>query len=371
MHTTLDHLAALARPEGPSIRPDQPTLASHRSWPRWSALGAAIWSAAYGCLGVWWIGNPAGFPFGVGPSSGPASSLWAGLRPALGAPVVAVLGFAGAAAAVLMSRTPPNGALRAPLRAFAAAMTALLVLVPDARVLAVAAYGIVFLAGAPFGWPPMSFWGAIPRPLWYQLGCVVGGMLWGATSLAFFRLTRGACVAWGRRATPARGSSPAPPARWGTWGIAAAVVAPLTYATSRLAWVVGIPLGISESLLRDVRSHSMWNALGLACVAIGGAILTVGLGRPWGAVFPRWIPFLRGRRVPVALALVPATFVAMLVFAAGLGIARSVLHEGFSGDRWPSQAPGLLWPFWGIGLATATLAYYYRRRGRCRRCRRP
>jgi hypothetical protein len=370
MTTTPDYSASFAHPER-----NRSTRAHHAPgwggrWPRWSALAAALWSTAYGCLGLWWISHPAGFPFGLGPSTGPASSLWAGVRPETGAPIVAVLGFTGAAVAILLSRMSAYGPIHAPLLAFAITMTVtLLVLVPDARVLAVAAYAFVFLAGAPFGWPPVSFWDAIPWPLWYQFGCVAGGFLWGATALAHFRLTRGACVSCGRRAVPSpRWTSPAAAARWGRWGVVFAVVPPLTYATTRLAWVFGVPLGISESLLREVRTEMIGNAAGLASVAIGGAILTVGLVRPWGEVFPSWIPILRGRRVPLALAIVPASFVSVLVFAAGLGITRDMLRRGLPQVDWSASAPGLLWPFWGLGLAAATLAYYYRRRGQCRRC---
>ena len=189
-----------------------------------------------------------------------------------------------------------------------------------------------------------------------------------ANVLHTVRLTRGACVACGRRTISSRWTIPAAAARWGRWGVAFAVVAPLAYATTRLAWVVGIPLGISESLLRQVRGEMMGAAAGLASVAICGAILTIGLVRPWGEVFPRWIPHLRGRRVPPALAIVPASFVAVLVFAAGLGIVRDVVREGLPAVDWLAHAPGLLWPFWGLGLGAATLAYHYRRRGRCWRC---
>lgn len=41
-----------------------------------------------------------------------------------------------------------------------------------------------------------------------------------------------------------------------------------------------------------------------------------------------------------------------------------ILGEGvLSAQNWAALAPGLLWPLW-----EATLAYYYRRRGRCERC---
>ena len=128
------------------------------------------------------------------------------------------------------------------------------------------------------------------------------------------------------------------------WGVLFAVVAPLTYAATRLAWVFVITLGISESLLRQVRTEMIGAAGGLASVAIGGATLTVGLVRPWGELFPRWMPFVGGRRVPPALAVAPASFVAVLVFAVGLGIARDVLRNGLPEVDCLAHAPGLLWP---------------------------
>jgi hypothetical protein len=33
-------------------------------------------------------------------------------------------------------------------------------------------------------------------------------------------------------------------------------------------------------------------------------------------------------------------------------------------------APELLWPVWGVALGAATLAYYYRRRNKCKHCER-
>jgi hypothetical protein len=62
--------------------------------------------------------------------------------------------------------------------------------------------------------------------------------------------------------------------------------------------------------------------LGLGWVAVAGAVLTLGLIRPWGEVYPRWLPLVGGRRVPPALAIVPAALVAAPLFAAGLTIAR-------------------------------------------------
>jgi hypothetical protein len=120
----------------------------------------------------------------------------------------------------------------------------------------------------------------------------------------------------------------------------------------------------------------------LATIAVGGAILTLGLIQRWGEVFPRWMPFVGGKRVPIPLAVVPALVVSVLVVsvlvtAAGLMFVRltltcgldAIFGEGILGGRnWMTLAPELVWPLWGGALAAASLAYYYRRRGRCERC---
>jgi hypothetical protein len=101
-------------------------------------------------------------------------------------------------------------------------------------------------------------------------------------------------------------------------------------------------------------------------VAICGAILTLGLIQGWGEVFPRWLPIIGGRPVPPALAIVPASAVAILVTTAGLMFwRRTLLGSGtFSLARgdWAALLPELLWPIWGLALGAATLAYYLRRK---------
>jgi hypothetical protein len=101
-------------------------------------------------------------------------------------------------------------------------------------------------------------------------------------------------------------------------------------------------------------------------VAVAGALLTLGLVQGWGEVFPRWMPGVGGKRVPPALAIVPATLVAVLVINAGLTFWRRVLLGttvfSLTGGDWAALVPELLWPLWGAALGAATLAYYLRRR---------
>jgi hypothetical protein len=99
--------------------------------------------------------------------------------------------------------------------------------------------------------------------------------------------------------------------------------------------------------------------------------------RALGRGVPRWTPLLRGRRVPIWLAVFPASLVSILVTDAGLMFVRmtltgrlaNILGEGvLTEDNWAALAPELLWPLWGAALGAATLAYYYRRRGGCNHC---
>ncbi len=89
---------------------------------------------------------------------------------------------------------------------------------------------------------------------------------------------------------------------------------------------------------------------------------------------------LAGRRVPIALAVVPASLTSVLLFVGGIGIwsnfPRMVTNLQFEGSEgigmiWEiviQVGPTLLFPVWGIALAVATLGYYYRRRGPCGVC---
>jgi hypothetical protein len=251
--------------------------------------------------------------------------------------------------------------------------------IPDYRVLMAVAYAPIVLIGGPFGWPPgVDLIDAFPWPVVNQFVCIGGGLLWAATAVAYGRRSRGVCGYCGRGDAGSGWTTPDSAARWGRWAVYVAVVVPTLYALTRWAWALGIPLGISEEFLREGQEIGLWWAgAGLATIAVGGAVLTFGLVQRWGEVFPRWIPLLRGRRVPIWLAVVPASLVSILVTDAGLMFIRmtltgrlaNILGEGvLTEDNWAALAPELLWPLWGAALGAATLAYYYRRRGSCNHC---
>jgi hypothetical protein len=331
------------------------------------------WSLLYGALilGLYLALGSRGFPFGEGDPQAVLSVL-RGLTAAVGAPVIGVLGLVGAGVAVATARGWGHGFARTVLLGFAwVAAVALALVIPDYRGLMVAAYAFVFLAGAPFGWPDANFFDAVTWPMVNQFLCITGGLLWAATAVAYQRRTGGAAADARHAGTVATWTTPAAAARWGKWATAIAVVIPLLYAATRWAWALGIPLGISEEFFRLGQTTGLWVAgAGLGAVAVGGALLTLGLAQRWGEVFPRWLPFLAGKRVPPALAIVPATLVAVLITTAGLMFVRltvtGAIYDFFAlidEEDWAALAPELLWPIWGVALGAATLAYYLRRRG--------
>jgi hypothetical protein len=159
------------------------------------------------------------------------------------------------------------------------------------------------------------------------------------------------------------------------------MVAPVFYALTRYAWALGFPLGMSAEELRRGQERGTWIAgLFLATFALVGAVLMLGLVQRWGEVFPRWMIGLAGRRVPIALAVVPASLVSVLLIVGGIAIwsgldqmvavlvAGGAEDIGIIGEIVFQVGPTLLFPVWGLALAVAALGYYERRRGPCSVC---
>jgi hypothetical protein len=167
---------------------------------------------------------------------------------------------------------------------------------------------------------------------------------------------------------PAAGAETYP--RWVRWVTHAAVLPPLPSGLWRIAMAVGIPVGFSEEQLS--RGHVPgWGSVylvALSAVAEGLALLALGFIRPWGVVFPRWMPLLGGRRVPPAAAIVPASAAAAVLT---LGTVLLALDDrGFNSEPEPGfpagtsavvmaacYAPLLAW---GPLLAAATAGYCLR-----------
>ncbi len=241
-------------------------------------------------------------------------------------------------------------------------------------------YAIVaLLKGAEFGQIYLEGW--TQWTVMHQLLCLIGGFLWLAATVSYARRSGDACLYCGRRDGPEGWNSPDNAARWGRIAVYVTMVAPVFYALTRYAWALGFPLGMSEEYLRQGQASGMWiSGLFLATFGLVGAVLTLGLVQRWGEVFPRWMVGLAGRRVPIALAVVPAALVSVLLIVGGIGIwfslpkmvaaleAGGAKDIGLIGGIIFQVGPTLLFPVWGVALAVATLGYYYRRRGPCSVC---
>lgn len=342
-----------------------------RWWPDRVGYLAAGWAVLYGLLALVWSLTGHGYPFGPNDPRGELGLLR--LLPAQpGAPVFAGVALTTAVAALAMAGEHAvrlRGLSRRLLVAYGWLVAAvLLVVVPDLQVLVLAGYAPMLILSLPFGGLPADYsqmftWALLNKGL-----AIVGGVLVGYTVLTWQSRTAGRCVSCGRGAD-AGWASAAAAARWGRWAAYTAAGVPMLYALTRFAWLLGIPLGVSRDFLRELHSGpAVWAGAGLAAFAVVGAVLTLGLVQHWGERFPRWMVGLAGRRVPIMLAVVPATLVAVAVAAASLSSFATPQFLRLAGELDARVAPMLLWPVWAVALAAAALAHYLRRRGACNRC---
>ena len=337
-----------------------------KNWPSWIGYATAAWSLLYGVLGIYWTFGGAGYPFAQVPNDRATASILEGTPVHVVAPVMATIGLAGAALAVVMTRMRPRGSVLQTIAAVLAVGLALVI--PDYTLIAVVALSPAIVVFAFTGVPGAQ--GGVGDILyWHRANLIilfVGGVLWAATAIAYHRRSRNLCVSCGRGSSEPTWQSPAAALRWGKWAVGVAVVANLPYEFTRVAWYFGRPLGISDDfhqMMADTPGM-LEMGLGLAVMGLAGGVLTHGLVHRWGEIYPRWIWFKAGQRVPPPLAIIPASIVAVVLVPAGLMNTQLPLD----GDNWAINAPGILWVAWGAALGTATYAYYLRRRTTCARC---
>ncbi|MDQ0058764.1 hypothetical protein [Paenibacillus harenae] len=296
-----------------------------RRWPEWTRIAAIAWTATYGALGVYWsLGGP-GFPLGLSNDPGAAASAFRHAAAETAGPVIVALCVLGVIV-LYWFKFKASGAVRTILLSFAWSISFVLCFfVMDARALIVVAYAPVALIGSLLG-GSFPFFESITLPVANQFVCLAGGMLWATAALTFGRRSREACEHCGRVRGTAHGpASSTSASRWGRRAAHVAIIAPAYYEITRIAWLFGIPLGISNEMLRDLQeSGAAVAGAGLALVSIGGTVLTHGLIKPWGETFPRWFPMLAGKRVPPALALVPAGIVSILITVTGMQVVFDI-----------------------------------------------
>lgn len=199
-----------------------------------------------------------------------------------------------------------------------------------------------------------------------HLALLLGGAaLWAVTAVLLRRSATGRCAGCGRPG--AAWTEPAVARRWSRVATLVAVAGPLPYAVLRMTWLTPWPLGLptDEAIGPELRLFGL--ALGFA--ALGGAVLTLGLIRPWGEVWPRWVPGLHGRPVPVRVPVLAGGLVAVALLAASPALLAMGVERLLDGDL-AGAALVLVFPTlpWGLALAAAVTGYAFRRRGSCATC---
>ena len=347
-----------------------------RDWPRWTPYAAVAWSLVYAALGLYWAVSGRGFPY----APGLAGSVTGPMAGRFGPVVAWIIVITEGIPAVFVGTLMLAGVRRLrPLLMTAGALLAsvLLLFMNDLILLEMLAYipytVARLLTGAGIGF----YLQTLTQTKWiiaHQLLCLTGGFLWLAATISYARKSTDACWYCGRRDGPEGWNSPKQAARWGRIAVYVAMVAPAFYVVTRYAWALGIPLGMSAESLRHGQVRGLWTSgLFLASFGLVGAALTLGLVQRWGEVFPRWLIGLAGRRVPIALAVIPASIMSILLMVGGIAIwsgwAQMADNAAASGqDMGIVVGPIALFPIWAVSLAVATLGYYFRRRGPCGMC---
>lgn len=394
-------------PQRPGTVPPQPPATVASPGAGWLAPVAAVLSLLYGSLGVFWMfGGGGGYPFAAG-GQGPPSILTL-LPERLGAAVLAVAGVAGVVAAVTLRRGVGARAVGPLLGVAITEVVVFAVLGANAGVISLAGYLLVLL-GAPAAvvflllgatrtrgtrWLLAGiavvlaavqlatglfdlrafrdlatemvggFAKVGPGPLhWFAMFSL--GVVWAALAVRLARERHGACLRCGRPA--GRWTRPEVAARWGWWATIVAALCPMPYALTRFTWLLPDPLWFSAAEL-DVVPGTKLFGMGLGTVAFCCGLVTLGLIRPWGEVWPRWMPFVAGRPVPVKAAVVPGTAAALLLGIGSTSWLVMLATETTLAAERVLMAVLFPFPLWGAAVGLATLAYYFRRRGACATC---
>ncbi|MFD3683701.1 hypothetical protein ACFWTE_02615 [Nocardiopsis sp. NPDC058631] len=333
----------------------------------WAALA---WSAAALALGLGWLSGV--LPLSVGETPG-LGSFFSGRGEALPVVLALALGSVGAVCSVLILRGGGGRAVEA--GAWALAALALLVFV-DGNLLALLGYTMIM---------PVAGW-VVPglAEIWLLtvvepasltgLFFTAGVAVWVVAALTHRRAVAGACVWCGRGPQWSAGAERGTRVRAlraGRIAVAVGAVTSLLYPSVRIPWLFGVPVGMSEEDFAAISADPFTLVIGVGLGAAGlvGAVLMLGLVQGWGVRFPRWMVGLAGRRVPVAVAVVPATLVAVALVAMGRGALTEILRGG--PETMVLDAHGVVFVsmgVWGLALAAATAAYAVRRRAECGRC---
>jgi hypothetical protein len=171
------------------------------------------------------------------------------------------------------------------------------------------------------------------------------------------------------------------------WARCAALAVPCLVLPASLWRIAVCTLGLP--IAREGVAASLGSSSGVPGVPLGLYVIVlsvfseliaftaVGLVARWGEVFPRWVLPLRGRRVPVSFAVIPAALGSVILTLLWTWAAVNQLQgRGINGRPLPGNAPlgfsdwqGILAVacyapllLWGPILAALTVSYWRRRR---------
>ncbi|MBN6053059.1 hypothetical protein JYK22_14060, partial [Nonomuraea sp. RK-328] len=337
-------------------------------------IAGAVLSLAVTAVGVLWWAVPASYPFGAGDRV--TVSLSHLFEHDVGGAMTLVAGLAGLATAFASGWVLRAGAI--------AQVVFFGVVMSDAGIMSLFGYGLavlgpVALVGVlvmgcvrrrPWAWAGLAtLAGGVAAsalagfPLWLAAGKIAGSLYDYAGRVSWTLADCMACLVWVvvaakayRSGGPPAWARPAAVLRWGRVATIGAALCPLPYALYRLTWLTPWPTdsGLTGSHLDPaLRTQGLAIAFG----ALGGAVLTLGLISRWGEVFPRWVPVVHGRPVPVRLPVTAGGIVAGACCVASPGLVVNAVERDqlFTVLMWP-------YPLWGVLLGAGVLAYWLRRR---------
>ncbi|MFY1616057.1 hypothetical protein [Micromonospora sp. WMMD736] len=288
------------------------------------------WAMAYGALRLVWTVGPA-------PRFPPFGSDLLGFT---GWRSVALCLGAGAVAVALDRTTTWRPALAGLAWIVAGALVA------AAAILLPELVSLLLLAPGP-SFDPLAFAS--------RLGCATGAALLGLATFGYQRRTRGDCPDCCR--TVHAGHRRSTPALWARWAAYVAVAGLVTRFAAQA--VVGFD---------DLAQNASIIGLEVGLV-LAGVLLPLALVRPWGEVWPRWVPLLAGRTIPRRLLLVPGFGLGVAIVAYfGMGmvqVASGSPSEFSDAFLWVAMSAYCLL---GLGLLVASSDYHLRTRTACRAC---
>lgn len=167
-----------------------------------------------------------------------------------------------------------------------------------------------------------------------------------------------------------------PPQRWALVAAWVAVVGgllPVVWRLHMLAW------GAGWSLADEFRSGGLlayvWALIAVETLA---ALLPLGLVQRWGEVWPRWVPWVGGRRIPprfvIVVASLGAAAVTLIIGVTAVQLVAATL-QGTSNPILQVQAGWLRafmlahyvpWVLWPLGLWVAIVGFARRHAGQRR-----